>query len=205
VSEVRYVVLYESGPDVLELAPVHMAAHVVHYEGFAARGLLVAIGTFEQPEVNGSMCVLTTREAAEEFVTAVLAQVSADGDKAEILNCGHPPPLLIRDGEVTALTPPEAGLPLGLASLSPQPREACAVPLKSGDRLLFYTDGISEARDKQGTFYPIERSGALLGLADLGLALDMLVEDVIGHVGHALQDDAAILLIGCQRQPPEYG
>jgi len=70
VSEVRYVVLYESGPDVLELAPVHMAAHVAHYEGFAARGLLVAIGTFEQPEVNGSMCVLTTREAAEEFAAA---------------------------------------------------------------------------------------------------------------------------------------
>jgi uncharacterized protein YciI len=67
VSQVKYVVLYESGPDVLELAPLHMAAHTAHYEDFAARGLLVAIGTFEQPEVNGSMCVLTTREAAEEF------------------------------------------------------------------------------------------------------------------------------------------
>ena len=63
----RYVVLYESGPDVLELAPLHMAAHVAHYEDAAERGDLVAIGTFEQPEVNGSMCVLTTREAAEGF------------------------------------------------------------------------------------------------------------------------------------------
>jgi len=70
MTAVRYVVLYESGPDVLELAPVHMAAHVAHYEDFAARGLLTAIGTFERPEVNGSMCVLTTREAAEEFATA---------------------------------------------------------------------------------------------------------------------------------------
>ncbi|MEZ0447799.1 YciI family protein [Cellulomonas sp. ICMP 17802] len=67
MSQVKYVVLYESGPDVLALAPVHMAAHSEHYEDYAARGLLVAIGTFEQPEVNGSMCVLTTREAAEEF------------------------------------------------------------------------------------------------------------------------------------------
>ena len=47
-----------------------MAAHVAHYEGFADRGLLTAIGTFERPEVNGSMCVLTTREAAEEFAAA---------------------------------------------------------------------------------------------------------------------------------------
>ena len=70
MTEVRYVVLYESGPDVLELAPVHMAAHTVHYEDFAARGLLLAVGTFEQPEVNGSMSVLTTREAAEGFASA---------------------------------------------------------------------------------------------------------------------------------------
>jgi uncharacterized protein YciI len=67
MTAVRYVVRYESGPDVLELAPVHMAAHVAHYEDFAARGLLVALGTFEHPEVNGSMCVLTTPEAAREF------------------------------------------------------------------------------------------------------------------------------------------
>jgi uncharacterized protein YciI len=67
MTAVRYVVLYESGPDVLELAPVHMAAHVAHYEDVVARGQLLAIGTFEEPEVNGSMCVLTTREAAEEF------------------------------------------------------------------------------------------------------------------------------------------
>ncbi|NUU17933.1 hypothetical protein HP550_11800 [Cellulomonas humilata] len=69
MRQVRYVVLDESVPCVLELAPVLMAAHVAHYEDFAERGLLVAIGTFEQPEVNGSMCLLTTREAAQEFAT----------------------------------------------------------------------------------------------------------------------------------------
>lgn len=67
MSVTRYVVLYESGPDVLALAPLHMAEHTAHYEDFAARGLLTGIGTFEQPEVNGSMCVLVSREAAEEF------------------------------------------------------------------------------------------------------------------------------------------
>ena len=47
-----------------------------------------------------------------------------------------------------------------------------------------------------GAFYPLEGSGALLGLPDLGAAVDRLIEDVLHHVGHALQDDAAILLIG---------
>lgn len=46
------------------------------------------------------------------------------------------------------------------------------------------------------TFYTLERSGALLGLPDLGSPLDQLIEDVLGYVGHTLQDDAAILLIG---------
>jgi Stage II sporulation protein E (SpoIIE) len=138
----------------------------------------------------------------EEFVTAVLAQVSADGGRAEILNCGHPPPLLVRDGAVIAA---EASLPLGLAALLPEAREVSTIPLKPGDRLLFYTDGITEARDRRGTFYSLEWSGALLVLPDLGSALDQLIEDVLRHVGHALQHDAAILLIGLGQPLPGTG
>jgi hypothetical protein len=40
-------------------------------------------------------------------------------------------------------------------------------------------DGIAEARDKQGTFYPLERSGTLLGPPELGFALDQLIEDAV--------------------------
>jgi serine phosphatase RsbU (regulator of sigma subunit) len=147
---------------------------------------------------------LQHQEAEEEFVTAVLAQISADGCQAGILNCGHPPPLLVRDGEVTAAEPAEASLPLGLAALIPEARQVSTVPLRRGDRLLFYTDGITEARDRRGAFYPLERSGALLGLPDLSSALDRLIEDVLSHVGHALQDDAAMLLIG-RGQPLPHG
>jgi hypothetical protein len=122
--------------------------------------------------------------------------------RAEILNCGHPPPLLVRDGEVTAAESAAASLPLGLAALLKEAREVSTIALKPGDRLLFYTDGITEARDRQGTFYPLERSGTLLGLPDLGSALDQLIEDVLRHVGRTLQDDAAILLIGLGQPLP---
>lgn len=147
---------------------------------------------------------LQHQKAEEEFVTAVLAQIDADGSRVEILSCGHPPPLLVRDGAVAPAEPPEAGLPLGLAALRSVDREACVIPFKYGDRLLFYTDGISEARDKHGTFYPLERAGALLGVPDLGTALDGLIEDVLAHVGHALLDDAAMLLIGRERPLPAH-
>jgi serine phosphatase RsbU (regulator of sigma subunit) len=177
----------------------------------AARTAAVVLGAFREAAYDSLDLVqiaarieasLEHQEAEEEFVTAVLAQIDAAGSRVEILNCGHPPPLLARDGEVTAAESPEASLPLGLGSLNAAARAACSVPFKYGDRLLFYTDGISEARDKQGTFYPLERTGAFLGSPDLGLALDRLSEDVLGHVGHALLDDAAMLLIGRGRPLP---
>ena len=171
----------------------------------AARTAAVVLGAFRESAYDAASLAeiaarieasLQHQEAVEEFVTVVLAQVSAGGCRAEILNCGHPPPLLIRDGEVAAAEPAAVSLPLGLAALLPEAREASTIPLKPGDRLLFYTDGISEARDRQGGFYPLELSGALLGLPDLGSALDRLIEDVLAHVGQTLQDDAAIMLIG---------
>lgn len=138
---------------------------------------------------------LARRAAEEEFVTAVLAQIAERGTQIEILNCGHPPPLLVRGAEIALAEPPEASLPLGLASLAVSARKAYAFPFGPGDRMLFYTDGISEARDKAGAFYPLARCGALLDGQDLDSALDRLRDDVVQHVGHALLDDAAMLLI----------
>jgi serine phosphatase RsbU (regulator of sigma subunit) len=133
----------------------------------------------------------------------VLAQIDGDGSVVEILSCGHPPPPpLVRDGTVTTVELPPAGRPLGLAALHLVDREVCVVPFKHGDRLLFYTDGVSEARDKHGTFYPLERAGMLLQGQDLGSVLDGLIKDVLAHVGHALLDDAALLLIGREQPSP---
>lgn len=171
----------------------------------AARTAAVVLGAFREaaydapdlPRIAARIeASLRHQEATEEFVTAVLAQVSGDGSRVEILNCGHPEPLVIHDGKITAAEPPRAGLPLGLESLAASPREVSAIPFGPADRMLFYTDGITEARDRQGDFYPLESSEALLEARDLGTALDRLIADVQRHVGHSLLDDAAMLLIG---------
>jgi serine phosphatase RsbU (regulator of sigma subunit) len=210
---VRYVSAAASariGGDLYEAVPasggVRLIVGDVLGKGLpAARTAAVVLGAFRESAYDAvSLAEIAARieaslrhqEAEEEFVTAVLAQISGDGREVEILSCGHPAPLLVRDGKVTADEPPEAGPPLGLASLVPAGREVSVIPLKHGDRLLFYTDGITEARDRRGAFYPLERSAALLGLPELATALDGLVDDVLRHVGHALQDDAALLLIG---------
>ncbi len=131
----------------------------------------------------------------EEFVTAVLAEIPADGQRIEILNCGHPPPLLLSAGKTRLIEPRDASLPLGLAPLAATACASLSVPFAPGDQLLAYTDGVTEARDKSGDFYSLDRCPELLSDQDADTALDHLQEDVIQHVGHALLDDAAMLLI----------
>ena len=131
----------------------------------------------------------------EEFVTAVLAEIPPCPSAIEILNCGHQPPLLLTGGAVRFIEPACPGLPLGLGQLMPGPRKTSTLPLRPGERILFYTDGISEARDSSGCFYPLHLCGPMLAGQDLGAALDRLRADVVRHVGHQLPDDAAMLLI----------
>jgi serine phosphatase RsbU (regulator of sigma subunit) len=145
--------------------------------------------------------------AEQEFVTAILAEMADDSTGIEILNCGHPPPVLSRAGldsagpdgdrDIAFAESPDPGLPLGLSSLADGPRRADTWPFGPGDRILFYTDGISEARDKSGAFYPLlsQCGPVLAGSGDPEAALDLIADRVVRHVGHKLTDDAAMLLV----------
>lgn len=63
----KYVMFYDSADDVASKAPAHFPAHRARLADFHARGALLMIGTFGDPQEEGSMAVFTTREAAEEF------------------------------------------------------------------------------------------------------------------------------------------
>jgi uncharacterized protein YciI len=64
----KYVLLYESADDVAALAPQHFPAHWARCQDFHARGLLLMVGTFADPQTEGSMAIFTTREAADQFI-----------------------------------------------------------------------------------------------------------------------------------------
>lgn len=64
----KYVVFYESAEDMLPKARQHFAAHQARYGIFVNNGTLLMIGTFANPQEEGSMGIFTNREAAEEFV-----------------------------------------------------------------------------------------------------------------------------------------
>jgi uncharacterized protein len=65
---VKYVMRYRAVEDFLPLAQQHGAAHVARLHEFHDRGLLLMVGTFDEPMNGDAMGVFTTREAAEEFV-----------------------------------------------------------------------------------------------------------------------------------------
>lgn len=131
----------------------------------------------------------------EMFVTAVLAEAGTGGN-ITLLNYGHPAPLLVRpDGTVDFLVPPERALPLGLAVHGAEPPVGHESPFAPGDQILFYTDGVTEARDDAGRFYPLDHRAFLLKDPDPDAALDAIRRDLAEHLQGPGQDDAAMLLL----------
>ena len=63
----KYVMTYRAVEDFLPLARANYAAHSARVQDFAARGLLLMVGTMDEPMNGDAMGVFTTREAAEEF------------------------------------------------------------------------------------------------------------------------------------------
>jgi phosphoserine phosphatase RsbU/P len=143
------------------------------------------------PEIARVVDRSVTRAAGDEdFVTAVFAEFDPRG-WLEVVTCGHPPPLrLAADGSLQALNPRTYATPLGL---HPDP-SASTFSVSAGDRLVFYTDGLLEARDRAGRFFPLEDCLETLRDTDLNEAADELLARLVAHTGRRLDDDVAILL-----------
>jgi serine phosphatase RsbU (regulator of sigma subunit) len=130
----------------------------------------------------------------EQFVTAILAEVSADGTKIELLSCGHPGPLLLSTRPPQFVGQEEGSLPLGLSHLADLRRIPVTIPFEPGDALLFYTDGASEARNRAGDFFPLAGCAAMRAPPDPATLADRLGDELIRYVGRAPDDDVALLV-----------
>ncbi|MGW2511896.1 PP2C family protein-serine/threonine phosphatase [Streptomyces scopuliridis] len=132
----------------------------------------------------------------EGFTTAVLAEIPHDEGVVRLVNRGHPEPLLVcGDGDVRMLVPSDHALPLGMSELGAWPDRAEQALYPEGATLLFYTDGLTEARDAHGVFYvPRDRlNGRVFQGPDE--MLQALIDDVRRHTGGGSQDDMALLAV----------
>lgn len=130
------------------------------------------------------------------YVTAILAELDLSTGVLRYLNAGHPAAVLLRGGKVVATLDAAHRKPLGI----PDRAEVAGQQLQPGDRLLFYTDGITEARDVHGDFFGLAR---LLDLAERhtvsGLpapeSLRRLSHAVLDHQRGRLHDDATLMIV----------
>jgi len=143
------------------------------------------------PEIARVVDQSVTRAAGQEdFVTAVFAEYDPRG-WLQLVICGHPPPMrLTPEGRLQPLTPAAYATPLGLR---PDIR-ASTFTISPGDRLVFYTDGLIEARDPAGRFFQLSDGLAALRRASLESAADELLARLRAHTGRKLDDDVALLL-----------
>jgi serine phosphatase RsbU (regulator of sigma subunit) len=146
----------------------------------------------------------TDADIGERFVTAVVADIPDSEPVVRLVSCGHPPPLLLRRGEVRALHVSQPAPPFGLGELSDGSYAVDTFPFTTGDLLLLYTDGLTEARDKERSFYPLaDRAATWTGCTPAGL-LRRLVADVEKYASGALDDDMAVMVLR-RDEPPRAG
>ncbi|UGY92887.1 PP2C family protein-serine/threonine phosphatase [Streptomyces gobiensis] len=148
----------------------------------------------------------------ERFCTGIFAQLELANGRLRWANCGHPPPMLVRDQRLLpdALErSPEP--PLGvLAGLGEHERTIHEITLHPGDRVLFYTDGVIEARAPDGGLFGLERFADFIIRATAAgepapEALRRLIHDILHHQEGQLHDDATIMMFEwCPQEPEPY-
>src|SRR5712664_2819442 len=135
----------------------------------------------------------------ERYVTLLVAEIDTDKRIIRYVNCGHNPALLFRATTGTLTRMDSSCPPIGLS-----PDEICelaSADLSSGDVLVFYTDGVTEAENGLGQEFGMERlsaavlRGSLLPAEDLMANIYNSAADFCGDVG--FHDDVTIVVVKC--------
>jgi len=141
--------------------------------------------------------VLNTEFGPDRFTTGQLGDLDLHTGVLRILSAGHPAPLHLRGTKLLGPIETRPAPPMGLRLATP---DVVEVPLEQGDMVLFFTDGVIEAKSPGGEQFGWEMLGDFLSRAAASgeIAAEMLrrlTHSVLEHVEGALRDDATLLLL----------
>ena len=208
---------YTTGGDTFDYAVNDGMAHLAILDamghGLSAAGTAaLALSAYrnarrQQLDLGGTYAavdsVLVEQFRGERFVTGVLARLDLDTGVLRWVNAGHPPPLLLRGGKLIKVLDRRPSTPLGVP-FGEDPVPIAEEALEPSDRLLFYTDGVVEARTADGAFFTAQRLAEFLERQSAGglptpETLRRLGKAILAHQDGQLQDDATVLLVEWQR------
>jgi serine phosphatase RsbU (regulator of sigma subunit) len=136
---------------------------------------------------------------AEQYVTLLVGEIDTAKRTIHYVNCGHNPALLCRakTGTLTRLN--SSCPPIGIS-----PEEVCQLSsedLMAGDVLVFYTDGVTEAENRRGEEFGMERLSATVLRSSLQPAEDLrnnIFRAAADFCGDQFSDDVTILVVKCK-------
>ncbi|MER8091337.1 PP2C family protein-serine/threonine phosphatase [Streptomyces sp. NPDC087532] len=137
----------------------------------------------------------TEHDVGEHFITCLVLEISDVLSAAEMINCGHCPPLLVRDQRVTVLHARQPLPPLGVCERPIEDDRIDPFTFEGGDMLVLYTDGVIEARSPSRAFYPLAERVASFPTSSPDTLLHHIHRDLLAHIGGHPADDAALLVI----------
>jgi serine phosphatase RsbU (regulator of sigma subunit) len=207
---------YANGGDAFDYAVNDGCAHLAVLDGMghgleAAGASTLAVAAYRHsrrrglglPETCAAMdAAVHAQFDGTRFVTAVLAELDLASGRLSWLSAGHPPPVLVRHGRVLKSLDVDPGTPLGLLFRA-GPLAVATENLEPGDSVLFYTDGVTEARQADGELFGLDGlAGFLQREASAQVStpetLRRLRRAIMSHHG-ALADDATALLVDWRR------
>ena len=134
----------------------------------------------------------------ERYVTLLVAEINTQKRMIHYVNCGHNPALLFRAKTGTLTRMDSSCPPIGLS-----PDEICelaSADLTGGDVLVFYTDGVTEAENRLGEEFGMERLSATVRRGSALSAEDLMIDiynSAADFCGDNFNDDVTILVVKC--------
>jgi serine phosphatase RsbU (regulator of sigma subunit) len=202
---------YSIGGDSFDFAlnPTHAEFAIVDAVGHGMPAVLksvIAVNALRNARRDGhslESAYLTTGAILEAefgesyFVTGQIGALELATGELSWLNAGHPLPLLVRGGRFVGELQCRPSWPMGLGG---EVREVATEHLQRGDRVLFYTDGVTDTRSSIGEAFGLDRLVDFLVRATLDRVhptetVRRLSASIVGYNGIGLSDDATLLLL----------